>query len=88
MSQVGLQPMAAPEQSSFYELMMKDKLDGAQLKGQLMEAQRQLDKSRKDYAKLLSQVDEDQEETVALKEKARQQEATLGELTIKVRDQE
>jgi hypothetical protein len=34
--------------------MMKEKLETAQLKGQLMEAQRQLDKSRKDYAKLLS----------------------------------
>ena len=39
--------------------MMKEKLEAAQLKGQLCEVQRQLDKSRKDYAKLLSQVDED-----------------------------
>jgi len=51
------------QQHSFYELMVKEKLQGAQLVGQLKEVQRQLDKSRKDYAKLLSQVDEDQEET-------------------------
>ena len=50
---------AAEQQQSFYELMMKEKLEAAQLKGQLCEVQRQLDKSRKDYAKLLSQVDED-----------------------------
>lgn len=66
-----LQPIGTPCETSFYELMMKDKLDGAQLRGQLKEAQRQLDKSRKEYAKLLSQVDEDQEETAALKAKAR-----------------
>jgi len=33
-----------------------------------MEAQRQLEKSRRDYAKLLSQVDEDHEETSSYKE--------------------
>ena len=42
---------------------MKEKVESTQLMGQLKEAQRQLEKSRKDYAKLLSQVDEDQEET-------------------------
>ena len=40
MSQAALPPMGATEQTSFYELMMKDKLEGAQLRGQLMEAQR------------------------------------------------
>ena len=59
------------EQHSFYELMMKEKLESAQLQGQLKEAQRQLDRSRKDYARLLSQVDEDQEETVQLKDHVR-----------------
>ena len=39
--------------------MVKEKQETAQLQGQLMEAQRQLDKSRKEYSKLLSQVDKD-----------------------------
>jgi len=33
---------------------MKEKLESAQLTGQLKEAQRQLEKARKDYVKLLS----------------------------------
>ena len=44
----------AMEQQSFYELLMKEKLDTATLNGQLNETQRQLEKSRKDYAKLLA----------------------------------
>ena len=44
----------AEQQSSFYELLMKEKLESAQLTGQLKEAQRQLEKARKDYVKLLS----------------------------------
>ena len=47
---------------------MKEKLECATVSGQLKEAQRQLDKSRKAYAKLLSQVDEDQTETAHLRE--------------------
>ena len=65
---------------------MKEKVESTQLMGQLKEAQRQLEKSRKDYAKLLSQVDEDQEETAQLKEKVRQQEAQLSEAAIKSKE--
>ena len=63
-------------------------MESAQLQGQLKEMQRQLDKSRKEYAKLLSQVDEDQEETAQLKEKVRQQEATISQISIKSKDQD
>jgi len=35
---------------------------------------KQMEKSGKDYAKLLSQIDEDQEETAALRERVRSQE--------------
>ena len=57
------QQQLAEQQSFYYEMVMKEKVESTQLMGQLKEAQRQLEKSRKDYAKLLSQVDEDQEET-------------------------
>ena len=66
---------------------MKEKLECATLTGQLKEAQRQLDKSRKAYAKLLSQVDEDQTETTQLREKTRKQEIQINEAKTKAQDQ-
>jgi hypothetical protein len=39
---------------------------------------KQIEKSGKDYAKLLSQIDEDQEETADLREKVRNQETQLA----------
>ena len=78
----------AMEQQSFYELLMKEKLETATLNGQLTELQRQLEKSRRDYTKLLAQVDEDSEEHAALRSKARRQEVDLNEIQLKVRDQE
>ena len=65
---------------------MNEKLESATLSGQLKEAQRQLDKSRKAYAKLLSQVDEDSSETAALREQARKQEIQIGDVSAKFAD--
>ena len=46
-------------ESSFCEALIREKVDYEQVKKEAGELQKQLDKSRKDYAKLLSQVDED-----------------------------
>ena len=46
-------------ESSFCEALIREKVDYEQVKKEAQDLQKQLDKSRKDYAKLLSQVDED-----------------------------
>ena len=58
-------------ESSFCEALIREKVDYEQVKKEAIELQKQLEKSRKDYSKLLSQIDEDQEETTLLKERVR-----------------
>lgn len=49
---------------------------------------KQLEKAGKDYSKLLSQVDEDQEETAQLREKDRSQTNQISSLSEKLRYQD
>ena len=46
-------------ESSFCEALIREKVDYEQVKKEALELQKQLEKSRKDYSKLLSQIDED-----------------------------
>lgn len=70
------------------DLMQKERQENAQLRAQIIDLQKQLDKSRKDYSKLLSQIDEDQEETSQLKERTRQQEAQVAQLAVQLKDKD
>jgi CTP-dependent riboflavin kinase len=50
-----------------YDMLLKEKVDNTQVKSQVSDLQKQLDRSRKEYSRLLSRVDEDQEETDQLR---------------------